>query len=493
MLHERALPSKKQKTNSSEKPVRQSLSSSITISVATAAICLLNSQQSVSATDFDTQIQANRAIPANFDFARVAGGDDHEHHNHSSGLLPRILSLITAPFKTQLGKLSPEHKHPQHSPTPYTDAMGGSFTQDLVPIYLSQANSTTNKEFSATKVQPLQNFKSIATPKTQLYEVKAGDTLNAIAKKYQISRDEIIKLNNLNSNIIFVSQQLKIPSTASNKLDLKPNTISQEKFAIASGNLPQSSVSQRSPLTASNYLADARLNPENLFKHELQANNSGLDNDPQTARQRNRIAKLRAEIDLMRTSYQNRASVSDSLNSNHSNRSAADDDGQPTKIASTVTELEPDISSISAEAISLKLPPLPPSEEYLPNTFDGYVWPAQGVLTSGYGWRWGRLHKGIDIAAPVGTPIFAAASGKVISAGWNSGGYGNLVKIRHLDGSVTLYAHNNRISVRKGQKVTQGQKIAEMGNTGFSTGPHLHFEIHSKKFGVTNPLALLKR
>ena len=485
MLHERALPSKKQKTNSSEKPVRH-LGSSITVSVATAAICLLNSQQSVSATDFDTQVQANKPIPANFDFSKVAGDDDHEHHHHSSGLLPRIFSLITAPFKTHLGNLSPDiqddRHHHQHSPTPHTDAIGGSFTQDLVPMYLSQANSTTNKEFSATKVQPLQNFKSIATPKTQLYKVKAGDTISAIAKKYQISRDEIIKLNNLKSNIIFVSQQLKIPSTASNKLDRKPNTISQEKFAITSGNLPQSSVSQKSGLTASNYLADARLNPENSFKHELQANNSGLDND--------RIAKLRAEIDLMRTSYRDRASVSNSPNSD---RSAADGDGRPTKIASTVTELEPDISSISAEAISLKLPPLPPSEEYLPNTFDGYVWPAKGVLTSGYGWRWGRLHKGIDIAAPVGTPIFAAASGKVISAGWNSGGYGNLVKIRHLDGSVTLYAHNNRISVRKGQKVTQGQKIAEMGNTGFSTGPHLHFEIHSKKYGVTNPLALLKR
>jgi murein DD-endopeptidase MepM/ murein hydrolase activator NlpD len=93
--------------------------------------------------------------------------------------------------------------------------------------------------------------------------------------------------------------------------------------------------------------------------------------------------------------------------------------------------------------------------------------------TSGYGWRWGRMHRGIDIAGPVGTPIMAAASGVVVRSGWNSGGYGNLVDIRHADGSMTRYAHNSRLLVREGQQVRQGQQIAEMGSTGFSTGPHV--------------------
>jgi murein DD-endopeptidase MepM/ murein hydrolase activator NlpD len=125
------------------------------------------------------------------------------------------------------------------------------------------------------------------------------------------------------------------------------------------------------------------------------------------------------------------------------------------------------------------------------SSFNGYIWPAKGVLTSGYGWRWGRMHRGIDIAGPIGTPIVAAASGVVTEAGWNSGGYGNLVEIQHSDGSLTLYAHNSRVLVGKGQRVEQGQQVAEMGSTGYSTGPHLHFEVHPPGKGAVNPLAYL--
>jgi murein DD-endopeptidase MepM/ murein hydrolase activator NlpD len=131
------------------------------------------------------------------------------------------------------------------------------------------------------------------------------------------------------------------------------------------------------------------------------------------------------------------------------------------------------------QSVSPSMPMMPGASEFLPEApANGYIWPAQGVLTSGYGWRWGRMHRGVDIAAPVGTPIFAAASGVVVRSGWNSGGYGNLVDIRHSDGSMTRYAHNSRLMVRQGEQVRQGQQIAAMGSTGFSTGPHLHFEVH---------------
>lgn len=148
------------------------------------------------------------------------------------------------------------------------------------------------------------------------------------------------------------------------------------------------------------------------------------------------------------------------------------------------------------EMVSPELPPLAPPDMYLPDSptrFNGYIWPSRGVLTSGYGRRWGRMHKGIDIAAPIGTPIVAAAPGVVVSAGWNSGGYGKIVEIKHADGSLTLYAHNSRILVRRGQQVTQGQPISEMGSTGRSTGPHLHFEIHPKGRGAANPMAYLPK
>ena len=153
---------------------------------------------------------------------------------------------------------------------------------------------------------------------------------------------------------------------------------------------------------------------------------------------------------------------------------------------------EPLVQSLVGQTVSPALPSLS-ADPYLPKdrAVAGYMWPAQGVLTSGYGWRWGRMHKGIDIAAPIGTPIVAAAPGEVITAGWNSGGYGYLVEVRHDDGSITLYAHNNRILVQKGQYVSQGQQLAEMGSTGYSTGPHLHFEIHPAGDGAVNPMAYL--
>ena len=146
------------------------------------------------------------------------------------------------------------------------------------------------------------------------------------------------------------------------------------------------------------------------------------------------------------------------------------------------------------ETVSPQLPPLSAPDMYLPDSparFNGYIWPTKGVITSGFGMRWGRMHKGLDIAAATGTPIVAAAPGVVVTAGWNNGGYGNLVEIEHPDGSLTLYAHNNRILVQRGQEVAQGQQISEMGSTGYSTGPHLHFEVHPSGSGAVNPIAYL--
>jgi murein DD-endopeptidase MepM/ murein hydrolase activator NlpD len=106
----------------------------------------------------------------------------------------------------------------------------------------------------------------------------------------------------------------------------------------------------------------------------------------------------------------------------------------------------------------------------------GFVWPVHGRLTSRYGPRWGRMHTGIDIAAPGGTPIGAAKAGTVLYTGW-MGGYGNLVVLDHGDDVVTLYAHQSRIAASEGQAVSQGQTLGYVGSTGRSTGNHLHFEI----------------
>jgi murein DD-endopeptidase MepM/ murein hydrolase activator NlpD len=123
------------------------------------------------------------------------------------------------------------------------------------------------------------------------------------------------------------------------------------------------------------------------------------------------------------------------------------------------------------------------------HTSSGLVWPVSGPVTSVFGWRWGRMHEGIDIAVPTGTPIVAAAAGRVIHAGW-MGGYGNLVVIDHGGGLATAYAHNSSIPVGSGQDVSQGQVIAYAGSTGNSTGSHLHFEVRVNGSAV-DPLGYL--
>ncbi|HPT83714.1 MAG TPA: peptidoglycan DD-metalloendopeptidase family protein [Limnochordia bacterium] len=119
-----------------------------------------------------------------------------------------------------------------------------------------------------------------------------------------------------------------------------------------------------------------------------------------------------------------------------------------------------------------------------------FDWPVTGRISSPFGPRWGRMHNGLDIAVNTGTPVRAAADGRVTFAGWN-GGYGILVIVDHGNNVETRYAHNSRLNVKVGQSVTRGQVIAYSGNTGNSTGPHVHFEIRYRGNPV-NPQSYLK-
>ena len=127
------------------------------------------------------------------------------------------------------------------------------------------------------------------------------------------------------------------------------------------------------------------------------------------------------------------------------------------------------------------------------------IWPVEngGRLTSKFGPRGRSFHDGIDIAAPTGTPVLASHDGHVIYADNKLRGYGNLVILRGSGNTKTVYAHNHRMLVRKNQRVKKGQKIAEVGSTGRSTGPHLHYEIRTvDKKGrhiAVDPLPILTR
>jgi len=128
----------------------------------------------------------------------------------------------------------------------------------------------------------------------------------------------------------------------------------------------------------------------------------------------------------------------------------------------------------ASAAVAAQITSQPPARTSAPSS--GLIWPVAGPINSPYGLRWGSLHPGLDIGAGTGTPIQAAAVGRVIVAGY-SGGYGNLIVIDHGNGIATAYAHQSRLGVSVGQDVSQGQVIGYVGSTGFSTGPHLHFEV----------------
>ena len=126
-----------------------------------------------------------------------------------------------------------------------------------------------------------------------------------------------------------------------------------------------------------------------------------------------------------------------------------------------------------------------------------FIWPLQGKISSDYGWRTHPIHLkrqfhcGIDIAVPKGSPVYASEEGVVIFSGWSKG-YGRLVILQHRDNKKTYYAHNLRLLVKKGARIKQGKIIALSGNSGVSTGPHLHFEVRNNNQTI-DPLKYLNQ
>jgi murein DD-endopeptidase MepM/ murein hydrolase activator NlpD len=378
------------------------------------------------------------------------------------------------------------------------------------------------------------------------YQVKPGDTLWSIASRHGITLDELLSHNTVsNAESLSVGEQLSVPVSTAAVVTEVPEL---EVLAPATlSSLPSLSTSSRNReqvirdhlariREANNALVDrdqlnalirearqeldrVRTGGSNAEVVALEYYSSDAVDEPMAV---SAIGEQAAQATLARAPRASAQSVAAQWTVTDVAQTAAPVESE--QIAAVLTELEPAASQpanleravsspqllaaapLSAEAyrmapslpigqtVSPSMPMMPGANEFLPEApalANGFIWPSRGTLTSGYGWRWGRMHQGIDIAGPVGTPIVAAASGVVVRSGWNSGGYGNLVDIRHPDGSLTRYAHNSRLLVRQGEQVRQGQQIAEMGSTGFSTGPHLHFEIHMPNSGTVNPMALL--
>ncbi|WP_414619961.1 peptidoglycan DD-metalloendopeptidase family protein [Calothrix sp. CCY 0018] len=377
--------------------------------------------------------------------------------------------------------------------------------------------------------------------------VKSGDTLAEIAGNYGSSVSEMVKANHLsNPNELKVNQQLIVPAVQNSS-----NLVAATSSVTVETENQFSPTVEGSDQTATSFGIGGDAPVPSVFT-EMQLADRRNALATKVSRDE-RLRKLKEEIERLRQKYRsqqsgivvpevntNRTSVEVPVNTPESasipipvTKPTAGTASVPIRVARPNTAAVPipvptpgeDInpnfsrsrgirvatppassnfsgrsqsSSVVNTTVSPGLPPLAAVDRYLPIPIDeskppakGFAWPAKGVFTSGFGPRWGRMHKGIDIAAPTGTPIHAAADGVVVSAGWNRGGYGNLVDIRHADGTTTRYAHNSKIVVKKGQQVQQGQRISLMGSTGFSTGPHLHFEIRKGGNQAVNPIAFL--
>jgi murein DD-endopeptidase MepM/ murein hydrolase activator NlpD len=152
------------------------------------------------------------------------------------------------------------------------------------------------------------------------------------------------------------------------------------------------------------------------------------------------------------------------------------------------------VPSTNGTASPKKHLPAPPALDNVPEQYSGSLrWPLDAyIVSSEFGARWGKMHKGMDMAADVGEPVYAIADGEVIYAGDGLRGYGNVVILRHDRKTSSLYAHNSELKVKQGDQVKQGNLIALLGSTGHSTGPHVHFEIRDGDSAV-DPRSVLPK
>lgn len=389
-------------------------------------------------------------------------------------------------------------------------------------VSLPPVTSSVGRPSSAkSPSRPIEPFKPVASAATSgKHRVQAGDTLAKIAREYGISVNALASANRITDpNIIFVGQQLNLPAGSTLPQPVSKPSPLPSPVAAAQPRTTGSQISYVDNLmdeirelrrryqtgSASSEVAQSASSAPAAVSVQTQpaqiAVSAPSSRSQQSPKPNRHVDKLKADLAETRT-----ATATPSIQAEATADRPAQNIQVTLPIPPTVAQGEPQLfaaaslgsesyeplaQSILSRSVSPDLPPLM-SDPFMPgnSVSNGYIWPAEGVITSGYGWRWGRMHKGIDIAANVGTPIHAAADGVVTYSGWGDG-YGNLVEITHADGSITLYAHNHRNTVKEGQRVRQGQHIADMGSTGRSTGPHLHFEIRPAGQGAVNPAAML--
>ena len=238
---------------------------------------------------------------------------------------------------------------------------------------------------------------------------------------------------------------------------------------------------------------------DNAIMEQLKADITAVEDlEAQANEEKQEIQSIKSEVDAKRAELGDRMKEMNAVISELEGQKSGLED-QLDEYAAAIDEFEAKIQAEAAAAAKNNNSSASQSPSYSggakPNA-GGWVWPCPGFyyISSYVGPRWGRTHNGLDIAGGsiYGKPIVAARAGTVIDAGWNSGGYGNYVMINHGDGFITIYGHMSSVAAYNGQSVSAGQVIGYVGNSGRSTGPHLHFEVRLNG-SVEDPLDYVSR
>lgn len=405
----------------------------------------------------------------------------------------------------------------------------------------SSASSTSQNSLKALDEEVPQGSPSADAPKV-IYQVRSGDTLQTIADTYDTSVDKLAKLNSLDAEAPLQANrglvvpespsasEVQVPIAESTEDESVPadiltedpsaNELEADMEILRQGTQVKTLVAQADPASVQIAVPEPDVGATASPLSEEISNSSASQTQSELA------TAEAIEIPVPKpenmSAYPTQVEIHASANQQPRAIKTQAPDAKPVSVR------QADSLPLEAGAIEIPVPkpatnfvpnrsrngrlataplgtdeynidiPAAPSREDLKERFLNppanvtYGWPVNGVVTSGFGMRWGRLHAGIDFGVPTGTPVRAAAAGIIKRSGW-VGGYGNLVEIVHPDGSTTRYGHNSKLMMQVGQEVQQGEVIALSGNTGRSTGPHVHFEIRPNGKQAVNPMPLLSR
>ncbi len=354
----------------------------------------------------------------------------------------------------------------------------GDTLYKLTQLYhVDAAAIATSNGISAVTDLPIGTQLVIPPIEGIVYKVQPDDTLSQIANLYQVPQQAISQASGiLATDYLRIEQPLVIPGDVSSLIQRREGKTKQE-LVIKRDMLRQrllqltNEVPPLTSLYSSQFTEQPLTDKSWISRFHFQGVQipTELAMLPESEARMTTVAMFRLTKDL---------ETLDRLVSNQEHLIAST---TPSSVSFDYpNQLDPNLPTLSAKSDLLDQ-----------NSSSALIWPTEGTISSDYGWRWGKIHQGIDIAAAIDTPVWAAATGIVEFAGWDDSGYGNMLDIRHRDGSITRYAHLNILFVKQGDPVTQSQVVAAVGSTGNSTGPHLHFEIRPQGGTAADPIAYL--